>query len=324
MAIETLTQRHWVDKNCLSWSKTYFDEKLVGITASEGDLEATISKVRSVDGDADVSQRKGKVICLFDLRMVLEYTGKTKDADSVSGTISIPEVAYDTEEDEYDFQISIDGENSAKEPIKPFVRSKIIPQLRKALGKFGPDLIETHGKDIQHPKGHFTEQKPKSDAAALNSESASNKESAASSTSDVVGTAAYNTTSVTMEPVFSAPAQQLYDAFLKPEMVAAWTRSKPDISPKVGSEYTLFNGNISGKILKLEEPNHISMTWRLRDWKQGHYANLDLNFAQGSGETSLKVNWTGIPIGQEEVVQTNFDEYYVKPIKLTFGFGTVL
>lgn len=55
----------------------------------------------SMDGDVDVSQRKGKVITLFDVKVQLEYEGKTKDDEDVSGTITIPEVAHDTEEDEY-------------------------------------------------------------------------------------------------------------------------------------------------------------------------------------------------------------------------------
>jgi activator of HSP90 ATPase len=47
-----------------------------------------------------VSQRKGKVITLFDIKLQLEYEGKTKDGESVSGTITIPEVAHDTAEDD--------------------------------------------------------------------------------------------------------------------------------------------------------------------------------------------------------------------------------
>jgi activator of HSP90 ATPase len=184
------------------------------------------------------------------------------------------------------------------------------------LSKFGPDLLETHGKDIQHPDASIHSNSSSVTPASLST--------ASLSSSSVVGTAAYNTTSLRLEPVFNAPAHQLYDALLKPDMVALWTRSKPDIAPVVGTNYTLFNGTISGKITDLVENSRIEMTWRLKDWKQAHFAILSLDFLQGAGETTIKVNWTGVPIGQEEVVQTNFEEYYVKPIKLTFGFGTVL
>lgn len=70
-----------------------------------------------MEGDVDVSQRKGKVITIFDVRLQLEWTGSVavkekvendegveeeKDGkQDVSGTITIPEVAHDTEEDEF-------------------------------------------------------------------------------------------------------------------------------------------------------------------------------------------------------------------------------
>lgn len=91
---------------------------LKAISAEDGDVSAKVSKIVSMDGDVDVSQRKGKVITLFDVRLQLEYqgtahrskptwalltwlVGSTKEEEDVTGSITIPEVAHDTEEDEY-------------------------------------------------------------------------------------------------------------------------------------------------------------------------------------------------------------------------------
>lgn len=323
MVLHNPNNWHWVDKNCLPWARTYFNERVVGLKAENGEEEQVeITSVKNCDGDVDVSQRKGKVICLFDLKLTLEYKGKCKGEDDVTGTISVPELAYDTESDEIQFQIGINNEKSSKEPVKKLVRNKLAPKLREVLGNFGTDLIETHGKDLQHPDQQKGDKVKLPEGVVPASES----ESSSSSTNNkVVGTQAYNTTSLKLEPVFNATADQLYDALLKPDMVAAWTRSKPDISPEVGKEYQLFNGNVSGKIQKLDPKTHsIEKTWRLRDWKDGHYATMKIDLIQGAGETTMKVNWSGIPIGQEEVTQNNFEEYYVKSIKVTFGFGTVL
>lgn len=313
--------RHWVDKNCISWSRSYFQEKLVGITAGDGNTTAELTKVNSLEGDVDVSQRKGKVISLFDLNMVLAYKGTTKKNESdpveVTGTITIPEIAYDTEPEEYGFNISIDSETSDKEPVKILIRKELVPKLRKALYQFGSDLISEHGKDLQHPD----QKSPYSSEAA----SSENTQSGTPEVKkEIVGTSAYNTVSLNIEPVFNAPAQQLYDVLLKPEMVSAWSRSKAEISPVAPSQYSLFGGNITGEIKKLEPGKSISQTWRLKDWKPSHYANMNIDLVQGASETVMKVSWTGIPVGQEEVVRSNFEEYYVRSIKVTFGFGTVL
>jgi len=265
----------------------------------------------------DVCQRKGKVISLFDLRMELLYDGEI-DGDEkipVSGQISIPEIAYDSTEDDYNFNISINDDKPSKEPVKALIRKQLVPKLRKQLQQFGKDLIEVHGKDIQHPDVQSPIRSGQASGASSRSETPS---------ASVVGTRAYNTTSLHLEPVFNASTNQIYDALLKPQMVAAWTRSAPNISPVEGTDYSLFGGNISGKILRLKENETIEMSWRLRDWKEDHFAKMVLTLSANAGETRVKVDWSGIPVGQEEVVQNNFEQYYVKSIKLTFGFGAVL
>lgn len=322
MVLHNPNNWHWVDKNCIYWSREYFAEKLVGISTESSDKKTTakITKLKSLEGDVDVCQRKGKVISLFDLRMELNYEGETVDSNdekvSVTGQVNVPEIAYDTEADEYTFTITINSDSSAKEPVKTLVRKDIVPQLRKILSTFGKDLIDTHGTAIQHAdqKSPVPQKLPEQQASTSSSQD----------TNTIVGTQSYNTVALNLEPAFHAPAAALYDAFTKPDMVAAWTRSKPDIDATPGKPYSLFGGNVTGKILEVKPNERLQMTWRLREWKPDHVATLTLDFVPGPAETKLKVNWTGIPIGQEEVVESNFNSYYVTPIKVTFGFGAVL
>jgi len=67
---------HWVNKDASAWAKEYLEESLTQVSAEEGGVSAKVQKVLSMDGDVDVSQRKGKVITLFDVRLKLEYTGR--------------------------------------------------------------------------------------------------------------------------------------------------------------------------------------------------------------------------------------------------------
>jgi activator of HSP90 ATPase len=101
MVLHNPNNWHWVNKDVSGWTKEYLEKDLVGIKAEKDGASAEISKLLSQEGDVEVAQRKGKVITIFDLKLQLEYTGKTKEDEHVSGTISVPEVAHDTEEDEY-------------------------------------------------------------------------------------------------------------------------------------------------------------------------------------------------------------------------------
>lgn len=95
---------------------------------------------------------------------------------------------------------------------------------------------------------------------------------------------------------------------------------------KEGGKFELFGGNVSGQFVKLEEAKTIVQKWRLAQWPQGHFSTLNISFDQNDVDkvTVMRVEWKGVPIGQEDVTKRNWGEYYVKSIKMTFGFGTVL
>lgn len=101
MVLHNPNNWHWVNKDVSAWARQWFEENLTKVEAEDGETKARISKIVSSDGDVDVSQRKGKVITIFDVKLVLEYAGSTTDASEVTGTITVPEVAHDTEEDEF-------------------------------------------------------------------------------------------------------------------------------------------------------------------------------------------------------------------------------
>lgn len=66
---------HWVDKDVTTWTKGWFEKTLLTLEAEEGDVKTKISKVQSLDGDVQISQRRGKLITLYDVKLVLEYSG---------------------------------------------------------------------------------------------------------------------------------------------------------------------------------------------------------------------------------------------------------
>jgi len=74
--------------------------------------------------------------------------------------------------------------------------------------------------------------------------------------------------------------------------------------------------------LELVEPTKIVQSWRLDQWPTGHYSRLEINFDQNDVDnvTVMRVTWSGVPIGQEDVTKRNWGEYYVRSIKQTFGY----
>lgn len=145
---ELLTScRHWVDKNCLPWAKTYFNDNIKNTSFENDEFNFYISDIQSVTGHCDVTQRKGNVLCIYDLRLVFNVLGKKKsnldDDESISGTITIDEFEHDQDKSEYVYKIVVDD-------VSTEVDKYLIPLLTSKLVKFQPDLIEAHAKDVQH------------------------------------------------------------------------------------------------------------------------------------------------------------------------------
>lgn len=362
MVVHNPNNWHWVDKNCIDWAKKYFEERLVGLATGEATeaLYARISKLSSLEGDCEVNQRKGKVISLFDLKLNLGIKGHVND-EKWEGSITIPEVAFDSDPEDYQFDISIFKENSKLSEIKPVIREKLIPQLRDIFSNFGKELLLTHANDIQVSSDKVTSEFTKSNQQSsfqnvasagtpLKKESSSSSSAAGgkkSETSSSTGdssqkasnsnTPKYNTTKLHLESSFQVPAVELYNTFIEKPRIEAWSRSpiQPDPSSgKLGSgsklelndTFKLFGGNITMKLISGEPGKNLVFDWRLNEWKQGHYSQLSMEFheSQEYHETKLIVNWSGIPIGEEDKARGNFEEYYIRSIKLTFGFGAIL
>ncbi|PMD58955.1 uncharacterized protein K444DRAFT_531805 [Hyaloscypha bicolor E] len=327
MVLHNPNNWHWVNKDASAWTKQFLEENIKDLKAEEGGVIAKLDKLISMDGDVDVNQRKGKVITIFDVKLVIEYSGTTKDDEEVSGTITVPEVAHDTEENEYVFDIDIYSDASSKAPVKDLVRAKIVPQLRKEFAKLGPALIAEHGKDIQHAPGSNPSSGFSTPKLHVPSSSATSQPTSTTQTSQS-GSSSINTTTVTDTEEFRAPASELYQTFTDPQRIAAFTRAAPKVfeGAKKGGKFELFGGNVSGEYLELVEPTQIVQSWRLDQWPKGHYSRLEISFDQNDVDnvTVMRVSWSGVPVGQEEVTKRNWGEYYVRSIKQTFGFGTIL
>jgi activator of HSP90 ATPase len=75
MVLHNPNNWHWVNKDASAWTKQWLEESVQEMKAEEDGVTAQVDKLISMDGDVDVSQRKGKVITIFDVKLVLEYSG---------------------------------------------------------------------------------------------------------------------------------------------------------------------------------------------------------------------------------------------------------
>ncbi len=187
-----------------------------------------------------------------------------------------------------------------------------------------PALIAEHGKDIQHAPGS----NPSSGFATPTYHPPPvNTQQTPRTSTPTVATAAktlVNTTTVTATDEFRTTAEELYTTFTDPQRIAAFTRASPQRfdGAEVGGKFAIFDGNVSGEFVTLDPPTLIIQKWRLAQWPEGHYSTQEITFDQNDMDrvTNMRVRWEGVPVGQEDVVRRNWEGYYVRSIKQTFGY----
>jgi activator of HSP90 ATPase len=232
---------HWVEKNCLPWAKEYLTEKI---------SKCTLVKLDNikVTGDVDLNQRKGKVIHVYDIAIEMDWSHL-----GLSGKITLPEVMHDTNIADIQCQVTNPGE------YRQLIQSEVFAFIRSCFKSFNADLLSANAKDVFIPKEDMDDQptlksyQPKPVGEAINAHS-----------SNVLG----SLVTITLKQDFLCQARDIYNAFLKKELVFAWSRSNAEISDSL-CDFSLFNGNITGKITKLNQDQHISMDWRLKTWPEG-------------------------------------------------------
>ncbi|KAF9132017.1 hypothetical protein BGW39_000948 [Mortierella sp. 14UC] len=309
---------HWVDKNCINWAKTYFETELSGVAAEANGASVKTLAVTSVTGDVDVNQRKGKIITIFDVAINLTFEGTTADGTAVTGKIEIPEVAHDTDSDDYVFDVSIDADSSAKQPVRDLIRKNLAPLLRKKLSVFAADLIRVHGKDVQI-EGEGS--KPSTPVPTPTPSPAPVFRAASAASTPPASPGTVNTTTLDDTVELQASAHDIYDVLLNQAKVQIWTRSnKSTIEPKVGSKFSLFGGSVTGEIKELVEDKKIVQSWRLSSWPAGHYSTVTIDITQSTNSTTIKMKQEGVPVGEQDTTSQNWSNYYWAEIKRTFGY----
>ncbi|GMM47935.1 hypothetical protein DAPK24_045330 [Pichia kluyveri] len=137
---------HWVDKNCVPWATDYFNKNLVNLSVPQDDYVFTVKSLKSLSGDCDVTQRKGNVRCLFELKIEFIVNVKSSEDEEEEVTIILPEFEHDYDESDFLFEIK-----TTKSDKKSAIKKHFLPVAQKEVFlKFQPDLIAAHEPKLRH------------------------------------------------------------------------------------------------------------------------------------------------------------------------------
>ena len=128
------------------------------------------------------------------------------------------------------------------------------------------------------------------------------------------------TTTMTQKVVIPALPEEVYDAFIDPKKHAAFTGAEATCDPKVGGEFTAWDGYITGKNLELEKGKRLVQEWSTSEWPEGYPpSRLELTFCKVKDGTELTMVHSGVPGEQAEEYRQGWIDNYWDLLKDYFG-----
>lgn len=317
---------HWTEKNATAWSRKTITDLVMDLAVEDSNGKARICEVDSITGDVIANQRKGKLIFFYEVNMKLKWKGETSDGTVVNGSLSCDNLSEENDADDLEFSVKMDSEEtSERRKVKELVRKKCTELVRGQLGKWMKLLKEEYSTDLIKPARDVSgdQQKAKTTpakVAATTSNSAGADKAASSVKSSDSAAKKYVTISASDE--FKCRAVDLWMAIVNEDRVRAYTQSDCKIDPKVGGEFSMFSGNVTGVFQELEHPKTIKQAWRFKHWPAGHFSDVTLTISELDDKCKLELVQTNVPESDRESTQNGWRTHQWQRMKAILGFGS--
>jgi activator of HSP90 ATPase len=109
-----------------------------------------------------------------------------------------------------------------------------------------------------------------------------------------------------------ASVQDVYNALVNPNVIELWTGDDVIMDDQVGTEFSLYDGNISGKNLEIEPGKKLVQQWYFGEQEEPSIVTIKLH--DDKGNTSVEVRQTNIPDEAYENIVEGWSFAYFEPI----------
>ena len=109
-----------------------------------------------------------------------------------------------------------------------------------------------------------------------------------------------------------ASVQDVYNAIVNPNMIELWSGDDAIMDDQVGTEFSLYEGNITGKNLEIEKEKKIVQQWYFGEQEEPSIVTIKLHADKDA--TSVEIRHTNIPDDAYETIVEGWSEAYIEPI----------
>lgn len=124
----------------------------------------------------------------------------------------------------------------------------------------------------------------------------------------------------TLKAELPAEPEKVFKAWLSSDGHSAMTGSPARVEPRVGGQFTAWDGYITGKTLELKPYSRIVQAWRTSEFQETDPdSRVEIELEAVKGGTRLTLTHSNIPPGQAESYKSGWEEWYFSPMQEYFG-----
>jgi len=341
---------HWKEVDTTEFSKTFLKDTLSNIVIDDPLIgRVKITNIESIEGDATCSIRKQKFIHLFDFPTIkCTWIGNVNGLETnFSGTILIGDLDHDSDEDELDYTIKFKKEIPVHQTLKKMIEKNINKNVWPCIKLYKETCKTTFGEKLVLNKDENISNDSQINSPVkvpLHTNSGKNgikdiEMSRTSSTNGAISKSPTKTISnkmdtkkVTLTDKFLGKKEDVYNAFVDISKIMAWSQNSLKLTHaselekgsnelNKNTKFDLFSGNVSGAVINKYPNDKLELTWRLKQWPESHFSNVELKFKQENDGTLVVLEQSLVPSAFVQNTTEGWKRYYFNAIKNTFGMG---
>jgi activator of HSP90 ATPase len=119
-----------------------------------------------------------------------------------------------------------------------------------------------------------------------------------------------------------APPDEVYAAWMSSEGHSAMTGADATVDPRLGGEFTAWDGYITGRTVALDPGKRIVQTWRTSEFGPADPdSEIEVLLEPAPNGTRLSLHHRGVPDDQTDYEHGGWQESYFEPMMDHFSGG---
>lgn len=114
-----------------------------------------------------------------------------------------------------------------------------------------------------------------------------------------------------------ATPAEVFEALTKPNVIQKWSGAPATMDNQVGTEFSLFGGEIVGKNVEVVPNQKLVQDWRPKAWETS--SKVTFSLAASNGGTRLDLRHENVPDDEREMIDQGWDAHYLGQMQKMFA-----